>query len=278
MSEPVLYVIATPIGNLNDLSPRAIKVLGSVDLIAAEDTRHTGRLLAQFSIKAPMISVHEHNETQRTELILHKLAEGQSVALVSDAGTPLISDPGYPLVRAVRAAGFKVSPIPGCCAFVAALSVSGLPSDRFMFCGFLPSKASARERILQEWVGFTATLIFYESTHRILDSLASMLKVFGPEREAVVARELTKTFETIRGGCLQDLLTWMQADPNQQKGEFVVLIQGAPSTEVEQLVDEHSLKILQRLAQELPPKKAAAITAEITGVNKKLLYESLLQK
>lgn len=279
MAEPVLYVIATPIGNLGDLSARAVSLLGEVDLIAAEDTRHTGRLLAYFNIKSTLISVHDHNEVARAEMIIDQLSQGKRVALVSDAGTPLISDPGYALVRRVREAGYQVSPVPGCCAFVAALSAAGLPSDRFMFIGFLPARRQARLKSLEELVGQSCTLVFYESTHRILDSLQDMIEVFGPAREAVVARELTKTFETFRQGALAELLAWMQADSNQQKGEFVVLVRGAePVVPDDESVDPRSEAVLRLLADELPPKKAAALASQITGVHKKRLYELLLQR
>jgi len=277
MSEPVLYIVATPIGNLADLSARAQEVLGQVDYIAAEDTRHSGRLLAHFNIKAPMISVHDHNERQRSEHIVNLLAAGHSVALISDAGTPLISDPGFHLVRAVREAGFRVSPIPGCCAFVAALSASGLPSDRFQFIGFLPAKSGARLQALNACAAHPETLIFYESTHRIVDSLTSMAEVFGGERYAVVARELTKTFETIHGDSLGNLLEWIQADSNQQRGEFVVLVQGAPERIPGEQIDPEAERILQILAKELPPKKAAALAAEITGIKKNRLYQLLIR-
>lgn len=279
MAEPVLYVIATPIGNLGDLSPRAIELLSKADLIAAEDTRHTGRLLAYFNIKSSLISVHDHNENARAELIIRHLSEGKTIALVSDAGTPLISDPGFSLVRQVREAGYTVSPVPGCCAFVAALSAAGLPSDRFMFIGFLPAKHQARLKSLGALADYTCTLVFYESTHRILDSLQAMIEVFGADREAVVARELTKTFETIKHGSLAELLPWMQSDPNQQKGEFVVLVRGAVVPEADKDgPDARSLEIVRLLADELPPKKAAALAAQITGVHKKSLYEALLQR
>lgn len=275
MSEPVLYIVATPIGNLGDLSSRALDVLSSADLIAAEDTRHSGRLLAHFNIKGEMISVHDHNERQRTDLIIRYLQEGKQVALVSDAGTPLISDPGFFLVRAVRDAGFRVSPVPGCCAFVAALSASGLPSDRFLFEGFLPPKSGARRQRLELLAREVPTLIFYESTHRILASLLDMADVFGPQRYVVIARELTKTFETIHGGALADVIEWMQADAMQQKGEFVVLIHGAP--EREHVVDSEAERIVRLLATELPPKKAAGMAAEITGLKKNQLYQILIE-
>lgn len=275
MSDSVLYIVATPIGNLGDLSPRAQEVLAGADLIAAEDTRHTGRLLAHFNIKAPMISVHDHNERQRAEMVVRHLQQGERVALVSDAGTPLISDPGFFLVRAVRDAGFRVSPVPGCCAFVAALSASGLPSDRFLFEGFLPSKSGARKQRLEALRGETPTLVFYESTHRILASLQDMASVFGGDRYAVVARELTKTFETLRGGELQELIDWIDADPNQQRGEFVVLVHGAAESVAVEL-DAEALRILHILNEELPPKRAAAVAEKITGVKKSALYQALI--
>ncbi|WP_151703863.1 16S rRNA (cytidine(1402)-2'-O)-methyltransferase [Nitrincola alkalilacustris] len=279
MSDPVLYVIATPIGNLDDLSPRALSILSSVDYIAAEDTRHTGRMLAHFNIKVPMISVHDHNEDARSLQIVQYLTEGKSLALVSDAGTPLISDPGYVLVKRVRDAGFKVSPVPGCCAFVAALSVSGLPSDRFLFCGFLPSKPGMRRKQLEQHLAETATLIFYESTHRIVDSLAMMREVYGDDRQAVVARELTKTFETIQGGTLAQLCDWVNADTNQQRGEFVVLLHGATrSDSLPQVLDAEAERIARLLAEELPPKQAAGLAASITGLKKKQIYDWLVSQ
>mgnify|MGYP001028486981 CR=1 FL=1 len=274
MSSAKLFVVATPIGNLSDLSPRAQQVLGEVDCVAAEDTRHTGKLLQHFNIKANLISVHDHNERQRAGLIIDKLASGQSVALVSDAGTPLISDPGFVLVRAVREAGYDVSPVPGCCAFVAALSASGMPSDRFSFIGFLPSKQGARLKTLERLVDRAETLIFYESTHRIVDSLKDIQTVFGEERQIAVARELTKTFETIYSGSLRDTLLWIQADANQQRGEFVLIVEGFVSEE--RVLDGETLRILALLAKELPPKKAAALTSDITGVSKKELYQCLI--
>lgn len=276
MSEPVLYIVATPIGNLADLSERAREVLGSVDHVAAEDTRHSGRLLAHFNIKVPMISVHDHNERQRAEHVINLLRNGESIALVSDAGTPLISDPGFHLVRAVREAGFKVSPVPGSCAFVAALSASGMPSDRFQFVGFLPAKSGARLQALEALADNTETLVFYESTHRIVDSLAAMAEAFGPERYAVVARELTKTFETIHGDSLEGLLEWIQADANQQRGEFVVLVQGAEKVLDDESINPEAERILRILAKELPPKKAAGVAAEITGYKKNRLYQLLI--
>ncbi len=274
MSSPRLYVVATPIGNLGDLSPRAQQILAEVDLIAAEDTRHSGKLLQHFNIKANLISVHDHNERQRASLIIDRLAAGESVALVSDAGTPIISDPGFVLVRAVKEAGFEVSPVPGCCAFVAALSASGMPSDRFSFIGFLPAKSGARVKALEALADRQETLIFYESTHRIVDSLKDMAQALGAQRRVCVARELTKTFETIHTDTLGAVIEWMLADANQQRGEFVVIVEGAAP--VETLLTQDAIRVLELLAAELPPKKAAALAADITGANKKELYQHLI--
>ncbi len=274
MSLPTLYVVATPIGNLADLTPRAQQVLTDVDLVAAEDTRHTGKLLQHFNIKANLISVHDHNERQRAGLIIDQLAAGKSVALVSDAGTPLISDPGFVLVRAVKEAGYAVSPVPGCCAFVAALSASGMPSDRFSFIGFLPAKTGARVKALEQLAYREETLVFYESTHRIVDSLKDMQSVFGEQRTIGVAREITKTFETIYAAPAAELIEWILADSNQQRGEFVVMVEGAVKEPGS--INEETLRVLNLLAVELPPKKAAAIASEITGVGKKELYQQLI--
>ncbi len=277
MSDAVLYIVATPIGNLGDMTPRAVEILNSVALIAAEDTRHSGRLMAHFNIKTPMISVHDHNERQREQTILDKLASGDSIALISDAGTPLISDPGFIVARAVRDAGYKVVPVPGCSAVITALCASGVPTDRFIFEGFLPAKRSGRQQQLSQFVSETRTVIFYESTHRILDSLQDMIEVFGGDRHVVLARELTKTFETIHGDSLDNLMIWIQADANQQKGEFVVLVQG-----VEPVVSEgpsvETLRILDLLIEELPLKQAAALASKITGEKKNALYQIALDR
>jgi 16S rRNA (cytidine1402-2'-O)-methyltransferase len=277
MSEAVLYVVATPIGNLADMTARAIEVLQTVSLIAAEDTRHSARLMAHFNIKTPMISVHDHNERQRIERIIERLAAGESIALISDAGTPLISDPGFVLVRAVREAQFRVVPVPGCSALVTALCAAGLPSDRFVFEGFLPARSGARCQQLQALAGEPRTLIFYESPHRILASLEDMAVCFGAERFVVVARELTKTFETIKGAPLSELLDWMQADSHQQKGEFVVLVQGAPAPDAG-VVDAGAMRVLDVLLEELPVKQAAALAARITGLKKNFLYQAALER
>ncbi len=277
MLEPALYVVATPIGNLEDMTPRAVETLRSVALIAAEDTRHSARLMAHFNIDTRLISVHEHNERQRIDTIVHQLESGASVALVSDAGTPLISDPGYVVVRAIQQAGFRVVPVPGCAAFVAALSAAGLPTDRFVFEGFLPSKSGARQQQLRSLAQEVRTLIFYESPHRILASLQDMALAFGEERSVSVARELTKTYETIKTAPLSELIDWMRADSNQQRGEFVVLVQGAPKASGDEMSTQ-ALSILDVLCAELPVSQAAALTAKITGIKKKQLYQLALER
>ena len=278
MAQPVgtLYIVATPIGNLDDISARALRVLATVDRIAAEDTRHSQRLLNHYGIRTPLSSLHEHNERQKVEGLLAELEQGLSLALISDAGTPLISDPGFPLVRAARERGMRVVPVPGCSAAICALSAAGLPTDRFVFEGFLPARAGQRENRLRELAEETRTLVFYESSHRILDSLASMAALFGEARRAVVARELTKTYETIRDGTLTDLLDWMRADTQQQKGEFVVLVEGAPARDSE-AVDAASERVLVTLLEELSVKQSAALAAKLTGVAKKRLYERALE-
>jgi 16S rRNA (cytidine1402-2'-O)-methyltransferase len=272
----VLYVVATPIGNLGDMSARALEVLGAVDLVAAEDTRHTGALLSHFGIRARQVSLHEHNEPRQVPALIDRLRAGGAVALVSDAGTPLISDPGYRLVAAAREAGIRVSPVPGPVAAIAALSVSGLPSDRFVFEGFLPARGPARRQRLEALADDPRTLIFYESSHRIADALADMREVLGARRRAVVARELTKTFEQVEGGTLADLCDWLAADADHAKGEFVVLTAGAPEPTGEGVTSEAE-RILGLLLEELPVKKAAKLAAEITGVGKNLLYARALE-
>ncbi|MCG5534534.1 16S rRNA (cytidine(1402)-2'-O)-methyltransferase [Ectothiorhodospira mobilis] len=267
----VLYVVATPIGNLGDLSPRAVEVLRDVDGIAAEDTRHTAGLLTHAGIRTPLVSLHEHNEERQVPGLLSRLQKGEALALVSDAGTPLVSDPGYRLVRAAREAGVRVSPVPGPCAFVAALSASGLPSDRFLFEGFLPARAPARRRRLQALAGETCTLIFYESSHRIAAGLEDMAQVLGGARPAVVARELTKTFEQIQGGTLASLNTWLAEAADHRRGEFVVLVAGAPDAPA-QTLDPEAERILALCLREMPLKRAARLTAEITGLPRNRLY------
>ncbi|WP_028302227.1 16S rRNA (cytidine(1402)-2'-O)-methyltransferase [Oceanospirillum beijerinckii] len=276
MSEAVLYVVATPIGNLADISERALKVLRSVDLVAAEDTRHTKQLLMHFVINKPLFSVHDHNEHQRVEKVLAELSAGKSIALVSDAGTPLISDPGFVVVQAVRKAGFPVVPVPGACAMVAALSAAGLPTDRFCFEGFLPAKSSGRKKQLKALERESRTLVFYESPHRVLDSLKDMAEVLGGAREITLARELTKTFETFLSGSLEEVITMVEQDANQRKGEFVLVLAGAKvesDDEEQAIAAEHVLNVL---LEELPVKQAAALTAKITGLKKNALYQQAL--
>lgn len=272
-----LYVVATPIGNLDDISARMLKTLQNVALIAAEDTRHSARLMQHFGINTPLIACHDHNERDQGLRLVERLLAGESIALISDAGTPLISDPGFHLVRAVRAAGVPVVPVPGPCALVAALSAAGLPSDRFVFEGFLPARSSGRRQQLEALREETRTLIFYEAPHRLLESLRDMHTVFGDERVVVLARELTKTFETIKGAPLADLCAWVEADSNQQRGECVLLVEGWSAPEGEESLSTEVLRILQLLLAELPLKRAAALAAEITGVRKNLLYQEALR-
>jgi 16S rRNA (cytidine1402-2'-O)-methyltransferase len=267
-----LFVVATPIGNLADLSPRAIEVLREVAAICAEDTRHTRQLLTRYGIEKPLVALHEHNEDMLAERLVARLLGGDALALVSDAGTPLVSDPGYRLVRAARAAGIRVSPLPGPCAFIAALSVAGLPSDRFVFEGFLPAKAGARRERLARLAGESRTLAFYESAHRIAESLADMADAFGSERPAVVARELTKLFETVLDGTLGALRDRVAADPDQRRGEFVILVQGA-GEDADARVTE-GRRLYAKLGEHLPPSTAARIAAELSGAPRKALYGS----
>jgi len=273
-----LYVVATPIGNLDDISARALKVLKDVALIAAEDTRHSIRLLQHFGINTPLAACHEHNERDEGSRFLTRLLAGDNVALISDAGTPLISDPGYHLVRQARAAGVAVVPVPGACALIAALSAAGLPSDRFIFEGFLPAKAVGRRARLSQVKEEPRTLIFYEAPHRILECLQDMESVFGAERPALLARELTKTFETLKGLPLGELRAFVEADSNQQRGECVVLVAGWSAPEEEQAVSSEVMRVLDLLLAEMPLKRAAALAAEITGVRKNVLYQAALEK
>ncbi|MCE9686032.1 16S rRNA (cytidine(1402)-2'-O)-methyltransferase [Shewanella sp. AS16] len=267
-----LYIVPTPIGNLGDMSSRAIEVLQGVSLIACEDTRHSGKLLSHFGIDTRTTALHDHNERARAQWIVEQLAAGQSVALISDAGTPLISDPGYHLVSHVRESGFNVIPLPGPCAAITALSASGLPSDRFSFEGFLPSKEKARADKLLALKEDPRTLIFYESPHRIEHSLTTMVEVLGGDRQVVMAREVTKTFETFLCGQVSEVLEKVSADPNQQKGEIVLMVHGFHLSDDEALptVAINSLKLL---CGELPLKKAAALAAQIHGVKKNALYK-----
>ena len=269
-----LYVVATPIGNFGDMSQRAVEVLKNADLIAVEDTRHSQRLLQFFSIDTPVMAYHDHSDERALHRIGSCLSDGGSVALVSDAGTPLISDPGYRLVRHVQDSGFAVRPVPGACAAIAALSVSGVPTDRFLFEGFLPARDGARLNRLNALASEPVTLIFYEAPHRIDASLQSMIKAFGETREAVLAREITKLFETIKRGSLAELSQFVSDDSNQQRGEIVVIVAGKPKGEQE--LDADVSALLFRLSQELPAKRAAAVVADCTGLRKKQLYDYLL--
>ncbi|WP_311567742.1 16S rRNA (cytidine(1402)-2'-O)-methyltransferase [Photobacterium arenosum] len=266
-----LYIVPTPIGNLADITHRALDVLANVDLIAAEDTRHTSRLLSHFAISTRTFALHDHNEQQKADVLIEKLRQGSSIALVSDAGTPLISDPGYHLVTRCRQAGVKVVPLPGACAVITALSASGLPSDRFSFEGFLPAKSKGRQDTFRLLIEDPRTLIFYESPHRILDSLADMQAVLGPDRHVVLARELTKTFETIHGAPLGELISWLGEDSNRIRGEMVLLVAGHRADK--DALPAEALRTVKILVAELPLKKAAAMAAEIHGVKKNALYK-----
>ncbi|MEJ5207428.1 16S rRNA (cytidine(1402)-2'-O)-methyltransferase [Denitratimonas sp. CY0512] len=266
-----LHVVATPIGNLGDLSPRALETLRSVDAIAAEDTRHTQKLLAAFGARATLIALHDHNEAAQSAQLVARMLAGADIALVSDAGTPLISDPGFRLVCAAREAGIVVTPVPGACAAIAALSVAGIASDRFVFEGFLPNKATARRERLEALAAELRTLIFYESSHRIAATLEDAAAAFGPQRHAVLARELTKRFETVLDGTLPELVERLAQDADQHRGEFVLIVEGAPEG------DDDTVLVLGRrafslLREHLPPSQAARLAAEISGAPRKRLY------
>jgi 16S rRNA (cytidine1402-2'-O)-methyltransferase len=276
ISSSTLYIVPTPIGNLGDITQRALAVLAGVDLIAAEDTRHTGLLLQHFAINARLFALHDHNEQHKAETLLAKLQEGQSIALVSDAGTPLINDPGYHLVRRCREAGIRVVPLPGACAAITALSAAGLPSDRFCYEGFLPAKSKGRCDTLRALEQEPRTLIFYESTHRLLESLQDMVTVWGTDRYVVLAREITKTWESIQGAPVGELLAWVLEDENRRKGEMVLIVEGFHAEE--DALPPEALRTLALLQKELPLKKAAQITAEIHGVKKNALYKYALEQ
>lgn len=271
-----LYVVATPIGNLEDLTPRAQRVLAEVALIAAEDTRHSGRLLQHFHITTPVIALHEHNEREQVPALIERLRNGESLALLSDAGTPLVSDPGYHLVRATHEAGLRVVPLPGACAAVVALSAAGLPTDRFTFEGFPPAKTAARRHYYETLRAESRTLVFYESPHRILESLNDMADVFGADREVTVARELTKQFETIRTGRLGELVDWVRGDEHQQLGEFVLIVRGADVITAGADSAAEGERILKALLEELPLKQAVLLASRLSGEAKNRLYEMAL--
>ncbi|TKB48034.1 16S rRNA (cytidine(1402)-2'-O)-methyltransferase [Ferrimonas sediminicola] len=275
-STATLYIVPTPIGNLADITQRALTVLEQVDLIACEDTRHSGKLLSHFGIGTKTVAIHDHNERQRAQWVIGRLEQGQSIALVSDAGTPLISDPGYHLVTQVREAGHPVVPLPGPCAATTALCAAGLPSDRFSFEGFLPAKGKGRLDRLGVLAREPRTMIFYESPRRVLDTIADIIEVMGPDRPLVLARELTKTFETIEGRPAADLLAWLKEDDNRTRGEMVLMVHGHKAQEDE--LDGQTVKTLKLLAKELPLKRAAALTAEIFGHKKNALYKYGLEQ
>lgn len=275
MMAGTLYVVATPIGNLADMVPRAVEILKTVRLVAAEDTRHSGRLLQHFGISAPLVSYHDHGGASQVGGILEVLAGGGDVALISDAGTPLIADPGYRLVRAVRAAGYGVSPIPGPCAAIAALSAAGLPTDRFVFEGFLPARAGERQRRLAELAAESRTLVFYETPHRILAALDDLAEAFGADRELVLGRELSKAFETFLVGTIAEVAERVLADSNQRRGEMVLVIRGAAEpaeATLEAAVDAALVPLLEAL----PLKQAVALAARITGIARNRIYDRAL--
>lgn len=265
----VLYIVATPIGHLGDIGQRALRVLSTVTVIAAEDTRHSARLLRHYAINTSCVALHEHNERSQAPRLVQRLRSGDSVAFITDAGTPLVSDPGFHLVRLAQDEGVRVVPVPGPSAAIAALSVSGQAVERFVFEGFLPARGPARARRLEDLRAEPRTMIFYEAPHRVVDSLAAMAEIFGPQREASYAREITKVHETIRRMPLGELAAWVASDPEQRLGEIVVVVQGAPAESVD---EEHARRVLGLLVEELPLKRAAAVAAEITGVARNTLY------
>ena len=271
-----LYIVATPIGNLDDITKRAISILSEVDIIACEDTRHTGRLLANYGIKNKLVSFHQHNENQFAESLIDLLNKNNNIALVSDAGTPLISDPGYPLVKLAHENHIKVVPVVGASAIIALLCSSGLPTNEFLFTGFLPAKSNQRQEELKRIRENTFTTVIYESTHRIIKSLEDMEKILGKDRIIVIGRELTKTFETIKLGKVSEILDFVQSDSNQTKGEFVIAI-SALEVEKTEDISEQQKQLAQLLSKELPPKKAAKITAEFLNGNSKNIYNFLIK-
>lgn len=273
-----LYVVATPIGNLADFSDRGREALAAADCIAAEDTRHSGKLLAHFGIRRPLLSYHDHSGGRIRDKLLRMLRDGAKVALISDAGTPLISDPGYDLVKAAREEGIEVLPIPGPSALTAALSVSGLPTDRFLFAGFLPAVQAGRRKRIEELKDEAATWILYESSHRVLDCVDDLIAILGDERRIFIAREMTKQFESHFLGSLDQAASWLRADANHLKGEFVLVLAGheAKAGEDERLPE--ALRIVALLKDDLPLKKSTAIAAKITGLRKNDIYRAAVQK
>lgn len=271
-----IYVVATPIGNLGDMSARAIETLKSVDLILAEDTRHSIPLLRHFQIQTKCQAFHEHNEKAMAERYCQRVLDGESFAIISDAGVPLISDPGFPLVKMAKELSIKVEPIPGACAAITALSASGLAPDRFCFEGFLPAKSGARKKVLLNLVREPRTLIFYESPRRVLDTLADMVEIMGGDREVVLARELTKMFETIHKTTLSQMLEFVNGDENQRKGEIVLLLAGKPALNEAEEVNVNIEKVLRVLLAELPLKQAVSLASQLTGQKKNQVYQQAL--
>jgi 16S rRNA (cytidine1402-2'-O)-methyltransferase len=275
---PALYVVATPIGNLGDLSPRALETLQRVDAIAAEDTRHTQGLLAHFGVSTRLFAAHEHNEEAAAQKIVERLAAGESVALVSDAGTPGISDPGARIVARVRAAGHRVVPLPGPCAAAVAMSASGSDSPQWLFAGFLPAKTSARREALTALAGHPFALVFYEAPHRIVEAVAALAEVFGGERGIVIARELTKRFESLHRCRLGEAVAWLEADPDRRRGEFVLVVEAPPPVSADAASHPDAARVLGLLlAEGLPVKQAAKLAAAISGAAKNELYALALE-
>jgi len=274
MSNPgILYIVATPIGNLSDITQRALDTLNEVDLIAAEDTRHSGKLLSHFGIKTKMFPLHDHNEKQKAQSLLDQIEQGKSIALISDAGTPLISDPGYNLVNLAREQNVQVTPIPGPSAVITALCAAGLPTDKFLFAGFLPVKQQAKISVLTSYKNADFTTVFYESPRRIIDSLKHVIEALGEDKQVVVAKELTKHYESFKSGTAQEIIDWFGEDKDRQQGEMVLML--APNKEESALSPEAEM-LLKSLMEELPTKKAAAITAKIHDLKKNDLYKLAL--
>ncbi len=277
MNTGSLYIVATPIGNLDDITFRAVKTLQGVDLIAAEDTRVAQRLLSRYQITTPLISCHEHNEQSRSNLFIKKIQGGQSIALISDAGTPLINDPGYRLVSDLRAHQITIIPIPGPCAAIAALTISGLPTSRFCYEGFLPKRSSERKKTLSKLFEEPRTLIFYESPHRLLNTLQDMQTIFGSERQATFAKELTKVHEHVQTDSLSNLTDWIMNNPDRCRGEFILVVQGNSDKLPAQGMQDPK-KLMELLIAHLPTKSATSVAAKITGMNKNELYQIAIGK
>jgi 16S rRNA (cytidine1402-2'-O)-methyltransferase len=272
---PTLYVVATPIGNLQDISLRALEVLKNVDAIAAEDTRHTSHLLSHFAIQKKLIAVHEHNEQKSAQILLERIQSGESIALVTDAGTPGISDPGSLVVDVLRGSGINVVPVPGASAVIAALSASGITTNGFLFHGFLPASGSQRRKVLEALKDCSVTLAFYEAPHRILECVEDLAIVLGGERRIMIARELTKTFETFHRCALADAKAWLESDVNQQRGEFVLLVEASPVKQETEISPEAE-HVLRLLLADLPLKQAVKLAVNITGLKKNILYDFAL--